>query len=371
MTESPGTSWFRLNLAALPRGVVVVDASASALPLWLGPIASVLEELAEKLPRESHPEVAFLGDRRTHPLDKILAALAPGSSFDIASQLGRFPVFGPLLWELSHERPRPLLLLANTPLLDGEDWAVPDVTARTLVYRLIGEQRISCEGFREVGPETDLSVLVEHLRNLIRSLRIGHPAALATCWDNEAFSWEACALNWRTDASLELTAAFVLPQNCTPTAEVVRADGVTHNLALEPAETPAEPLPLTLSAAEGNVLNLWRRGTPFWCSHCSRSHPPGQLACHGPETGLGLFPSLRNPAPAYRAKLHATEWSLAPLPRGLLTQADGSVIEVRRHREMLHTFEHDHWIASEREPNHFRALDDGAYLLHPIEASRG
>lgn len=369
MNELLRKAWYRLDLAALPRGVVAVDVTANAAALWFGPVASILEELAEKLPPESHPEIAFLGDRRTYPLSVVLRALsnAPGATVDIASQLSRYPVIGPLLWELSRGPGRPLVILANSPLLDAEDWAVPEVTVRTLVYRLTGSGPITPPAFREVGPETDLGVLVEHLRDPIRRVNVGHGAALAVDWDNDAFLWENGILNGEPPASLELNAAFVHPEDRPPEAVVTRGAGVAHRITLVPIPFPPATPCVPLTPAEGNVLSLWQRGTPFWCVACSRSHPPGQLLCAIPGSRSGLFPSLQGLANAlaYRVELRTGEWLLTPLSRGIMDLTEGRVLVNRERSAPEYQFVDGNWLAFADEQNPFISLDGSTFLIRP------
>jgi hypothetical protein len=351
--------------------VVAVDATAAAAGLWFGPVASVLEELAERLPPESHPEVAFLGDRRTHPLGAVLRGLsstspaASGPPVDVAGHLGRFPVIGPLLWELSRDPARPLLVLGNSPLIDAEDWAVPEFTGRTLVYRLTGTDAVSHTAFREVGPETELSVLVEHLRDPVLGVRVGHPAALPVDWDNDSYRWDDGALVWEPPATPELTAGFLHPEGEPPHAMVTKGHGVEHRLALTPASPSAAPAPIPLRPAEGNVLNLWRRGTPYWCGGCSRSHPPGQLWCSGSTGGAALFPTLRDcpAAAAYVAEPRAGEWVLTPIRRGVLPLPDGRVLVARSGAAAEYNFDAGRWEPFAEEPGAFVALDSGGYLI--------
>lgn len=373
MSGSLKTAWYRLDLSALPRGVVAVEASASAAGLWFGPVASVLEELVEKLPPNSHPEVAFLGDRQTYPLSAVLRGLsstsAPGTgpTVDIAAQLGRYPVLGPLLWELSRGPVRPLLVLANSPLLDIEDWAVPEVTGRTLVYRLTGTEPMSHPAFREVGPETELGVLVEHLRDPVRGVRVGQGEALAVDWDNDAYRWDDGALVWGPPAAAELTASFLHPEGRVPEAVITRGNGAEHRLALAPVPPPVEARAIPLSPGEGNVLNLWRRGTPYWCGNCSRSHPPGQLWCAGVPAGRGLFPTLRDApaAMAYVGEARSGEWVLTPVPRGIVPLADGRVLVSRDGAASEYVFDADHWEAFAEDPGAFVPLDGGGFVIRP------
>lgn len=358
--------WYRLTLEGLPRGVVVVDATPSAAALWFGPVASILEEIVEKLPPEMHPEVAFLGDRKTHSLDTVIRSLAPGpatgAAIEIPSQLGRYPVLGPLLWELSRGPARPLLVLANSPILDLEDWAAPEYAGRTLVYRMMGSEPLSHPSFREVGPETDLAVLVEHLHDPIASLRIGHPSALAMDWSNDTFRWEDGMLHGTATANL--IAQFLHPHEGQPEALVTKQSGIEHRLTLAAAPPPEAPTRIPLSPAEGNVLNLWRRGSGFWCGHCSRTHAPGQVWCRGSGNPTGLFPSFATlNALAYLSECRDGVWFAMPVHRGITPISDRAVSITRSGAVAEYHFEDRHWLAVVGDPGTFLALDDSRFLI--------
>lgn len=372
VSEALQSGWFRLDLAGLPRPVVAIDATAAAAGLWFGPAASVLEEVAEKLPPAAHPEIAFLGDRKTYPLAAILrglsSPLAPptGPSVDVNSQVGRHPVLGPLLWELSKSPVRPLLLLANAPVLDAEDWAIPDIASRLLVYRMTGADPVTHPAFREVGPETELGVLVEHLRDPVTAVRVRHESGLAADWDNDAYAWDEGALAWQPPAAPELGVRFLHGEGPPPAATVRKAGGAEHTLPLVAAPAPADPAPVPLAPAEANVLNLWRRGTGFWCGQCSRTHAPGQVWCPGQADGVGLFPTMAaNPAGAYLAEPRSTEWQATPIRRGVVQVAPGQVLVSRPGAAAEYRFDAGRWEPYADDPGAFVPLDTGAFLIRP------
>src|SRR5262245_7954447 len=118
-------SWYRFDAGSLPRGVVVVEAMKESAALWQGPVASILELLAEKLPANQQPDVVFLGDNRTHPLDVVLRGLSAESkptraALDVECELGRYPVIGPLLWALQQDLRHdvPVLVISTRPVID-------------------------------------------------------------------------------------------------------------------------------------------------------------------------------------------------------------------------------------------------------------
>ncbi|MBX9583497.1 MAG: hypothetical protein K2X87_24615, partial [Gemmataceae bacterium] len=276
------TGWYALDPASLPRGVVIADASPAAAALWHGPVASVLEELADRLPAGARPEVVFLGGRVRHPLGDVLRGLgsghpaAAGPGVGIAANLGRYPAAGPALRDLFDGPPRPVLLLLNGPALDLDDWAVPEVTSRVLVYRLTGADRVSPAGFAELGPDADLGGLVAHLADPVRAVRV---TGFALDWDNDAHRWGDGELTAAGPAAVPLRVRLARADGATPEAVVSRTSGAEHRLTLTPCPTPVEPAAVPLSAAEGLILDQWERGNGFYCGACRRSHPPGRVRC--------------------------------------------------------------------------------------------
>src|SRR5262249_59459700 len=145
----------------------------------------------------------------------------------------------------------------------------------------------------------ELGVLVEHLRDPVRGVRVGQGEALAVDWDNDAYRWDDGALVWGPPAAAELTASFLHPEGRVPEAVITRGNGAEHRLALAPVPPPVEARAIPLSPGEGNVLNLWRRGAPYLCGDWFRSHPPGQLRWRGGPAGRGALPAPPGaPAPA-------------------------------------------------------------------------
>lgn len=71
--------WYGFPPAALPAGVVAVEATEQAAPFWApnGPVCEILGHLHASFPANEPPGVAFLGDRSTRPLPAVLGALQP------------------------------------------------------------------------------------------------------------------------------------------------------------------------------------------------------------------------------------------------------------------------------------------------------
>ena len=354
------TGWYALDAAALPRGVVVADASPAVAALWHGPIASILEEVADRLPADARPDIVFLGGRVRHPLADILRGLgsthpaAAGPAIDIGANLGRYPVAGPILRDLLDGPPCPVLLLLNGPALDLDDWAVPEVTSRLLVYRLTGTDRVSPDGFAEVGPDADLAGVVAHLADPVRSVRI---AGFALDWDNDRFRWDGGALSADERAAIPARVRLALPEGTEPAAVVTRAGGAEHRPALSPAAAPPGPPAVTLAPAEGMVLDLWERGQAYYCGACRQSHPPGQARCEG--GGPGLLPTAAGLVVVAR---RVGGWAVAPVPRGILPLPDGRVLVRRPGAAGCYGLDDGRWVPLD-DPGPWVPLGDGTFAV--------
>lgn len=352
-----GDGWFRAGPAGLPRGVVVADATAAAAPLWDGPILSVLEELAEQLPPAEQPEVAFLGSRTLRPLAEVVRDISSG---EVRRELGRYPVAGPVLYDLLRGPPRPVLLVLAGPPADLADWDVPEVTAQVAVYRLTGPGRVSPPGFTEYGPADDLGAAVAHLRDPVRTVRVGGPA-FAVDWDGDA-RWEAGTLT--ADGPGGVTARLLVPDGVTPEAVFVRASGVEHLAPMTPVAAPPAAPALGLTPPEGVVLDVWRAGHPYHCGACRRSHPPGQVGCRPPAPPGGLFPTLGEaPAAVHIAVRGPGGWAATPVPRGVVPLPDGAVLVRRPRAAAGYEWGGAGWVPLAADPGGFVPIAGGTYIL--------
>ena len=366
------TNWYAPSLAALPRGVVVVEATRAAATLWDGPVASVLEELADQLAADSYPEVVFLGDRHGHPLAGVLLGLssphpaAGGTPVPIAPQLGRYPVAGPALWAVECGPPRPILLLLNACPLDLDDWATPALARRVLVYRLTGGERVAPPAFTELGPEADLGRLAAHLRDPAEAVRVADPAALVVDWHGDECRWDAGGVACGLPAAGGPLLRVAHPDGFRPEAVVRRASGAEYRVPLAPATPPAPTPAITLTRAEETVLTEWANGRPFWCGGCRRPHPPGALVCQT-GGGPGLFPTLPpGPvAPLYLATDRGGRWHLSPAARGIAVAPDGRVLVCRDGATAGYEFDGGVWAALVDEAARFAPAGDGVYALRP------
>ncbi|MBX9625117.1 MAG: hypothetical protein K2X82_15025 [Gemmataceae bacterium] len=360
-----GDGWFRADPAGLPRGVVVADATAAAAPLWDGPVLSVLEELAEQVPPAEQPEVAFLGGRELHPLAEVVRAIASGEA---RRQLGRYPVAGPVLWDLLRGPPRPVLFVLAGPPADLADWDVPEVTARAAVYRLTGPGRVSPPGFTEYGPADDLAAAVAHLRDPVRTVRVGSPA-FALDWEGDA-RWEAGVLT--ADGPGGVTARLLHPEGGMPEAVFVRASGAEHRRTMTPTDGPPAIAALGLTPAEGVVLDVWRAGHPYHCGACRRSHPPGQVGCRPPAPAGGLFPTLAEGMPSVHVAVRGPGgWAVTPVPRGIVPLPDGTVLVRRPGAAPGYEWDGAGWVPLADDPGGFVPVADGAYILAGPAEERG
>jgi hypothetical protein len=359
------TGWYALDPAALPRGVVVADASPAAAALWDGPIASILEELADRLPADARPGVVFLGGRDRHPLGGVLRGLgsghpaADGPGVGIAANLGRHPAAGPVLRDLLDGPPRPVLFLLNGPTLDLDDWAVPEVTSRTLVYRLTGTGRVSPAGFAELGPAADLGDLVAHLADPVRSVRLD---GFALDWDNDAYRWADGELAADGPAAVPVRVRLAVADGATPGAVVTRTGGAEHRLALTPGTAPADPAEVPLTAAEGLILDQWERGNGFYCGACRRPHPPGRVRCD-PGGGPGLLPTAAGLAASLVvAARRSGGWAVTPVSRGVLPLPDGRVLARRPGAAGCYGLDAGRWVPFD-DPGDWLPLGDGAFAV--------
>lgn len=352
--------WYTLDPAALPAGVVVADASPAAAALWHGPIASVLEELADRLGADARPEVVFLGGRVRHPLGGVLRGLgsphpaAAGPAVDVAANLGRHPVAGPTLRDLLDGPARPVLLLHNGPALDLDDWAVPEITARVLVYRLTGPDRVAPAAFTEVGPDADLADVVAHLADPIRSVRID---GFALDWEPDLYHWQDGVLTADDAAAVPARVRLAVADGETPGATVTRAGGADHRVALTPGRGPDRPAAVALSPPEGLVLDLWERGQGYYCGACRRSHPPGRVRCDG--GGPGLLPTVAGLVVATR---RAGGWEATPVPRGVLPLPDGRVLVRGPGAARCYGVDDGRWSPWD-DPGEWVPLGDGGYAF--------
>jgi|GEM_PF-3646255 len=366
------THWYRLDSGALPGGVVAVDATSAARLLWAGPIASVLEELVESLPPSEHPDVVFLGDRMRHPIQRVLEAMSPSADlatgFDLESQLGRYPVVGPLFRDLLDEPPRPVLLLLSGlsgPIIDLDDWAVPDVTRRVLAYRLTGSVRQTSDAFAELGSDADLKQAVDHLRDPVRSATIGGGNVLPLDWKQDGWSSRDGGLGCDRPESIEVELQLRHPSGVAPRAAITRLSGVALDLPLIRCDGPARLVPTVLTRGEWNVLDSWERNRSYYCSHCRHNHLPGQLRCEGPARSLPLFPSIDAslPAPAYVVIKRGGQWSLIPYSRGIVPLGDDRVIINRLNQFSVSHFDGSKWEWQVGENSGFIPLDDGGFAV--------
>lgn len=367
------THWYRLDGRTLPGGVVAVDATSSAQPFWAGPIASVLEGISEGLPHTEHPEVVFLGDRIRHSLDRVLAVASSSSdgvaSLNLESQLGRYPVAGPLFRDLLDEPPRPVLLLLSgmsRPIIDLEDWAAPEFARRVLAYRLAGNARQTRADFEEMGPDADLQQAVDHLRDPVEAVTIGGGNAIVMDWNEDGWSWRDGCLTRDHPPSIEVEVRLCHPPGIAPRAVIARRSGTTLDLPLSQCVGPPPRMPIAMTPSEWNVLDAWERNRNFSCSHCRQNHAPGQLGCAGPAPSFALFPSVDSPPPAaaYVAKRQrGGQWSLVPHTRGLISLGEDRVAVKTGPRVSIYIFEGAEWMLQKGEPAGFPPVEDGGFAV--------
>jgi len=367
-------NWYQLDLGSLPRGIVVAESTHGSAALWAGPITSLLEELAEQLPPGSHPDVVFLGDRRPHSLAAVLGSVSPThpaasreAAPSVDRQLGRYPVVGPVMWEVERGSARPVLLLLTGTPLDLDDWATPAVARRTLVYRLTGPERVTPAVFTELGPEADLGRLGAHLRDAVTTVRVGGGAAVVVDWADDAGRWADGATTCGPPAAGPFHFLVAHAEGVVPDAVVGRASGAESRLQLVPARPPDPPAAVALSPAEGTILTMWASGRAFWCGACRQNHPPGALWCPPNEGRPGLFPTLAAgpAAPTYVAATRGGRWDATPVPRGIVVLPDGRVVVRRDGAAPVCDFDGTRWNFGGDDPGRFVPAGDARFALRP------
>jgi hypothetical protein len=307
--------WYRLRSRAVPRPVVALDVSAAAEPLWPVLLGTV-EGLAEELPEPARPEVAFLGGTDRYPLDRFLR-----SADDLyRANRGRGRVVSPLLESFGSTWPARVVVVAVKPVWDLADWKGRD---RLAVIRTDPTTSV-CDG---AFPETDLSdvaAVAGVVHRPVTAVRLGGGGAMPVGWDNPAFRFADGAVVADPNGRWDVTAGFAGVIDLGPaTAVLVRSDGTTDRLPLEPADPPAEPGWVPFTAAELTALDAWKGNRSAHCPRCRADHPPGVVAC---PSGEVLLPSLARFAGGFvRVKVKMFQASYQP-PRQTVPLPDGGVV---------------------------------------------
>lgn len=324
------SQWYVLNVASLPKGIVIVDATAEAGVLWETIVLSTLEELGEQLPAELQPGIVFLGDHHVHPFTEVLHALkgiaGPGNSINLQSELGRFSVIGPFFREWLRADPRPVVLMTNSPIEDLEDWGDSRFLTSLLVKRLTGSERLTRPPFHEIGYEADLQVLVKHLQDPVQEMRVGGQGVFAIDWLPVEMIWENGTLRGPGIHTPNARMLLAHPMGQLPRIELLRESGTTISLPLTPITAPPEPGPIILSVSEASVIDRWIAGRSFPCRQCLVSHPPGHLRYSG-CSGKELLSSLQNHAQNTIWKLKKDgEWKALPAPQSIVLHEDEMIV---------------------------------------------
>lgn len=353
--------WYRFDAGLLPRGIVIVEAMRQSASLWEGPVASLFETLAESLPANLQPEIAFLGDSRTFPLQAVQQ-----NTITLARELGRYPVLGPLLHALQRDAlgDVPLLVITTRPVVDIDDWNVPEVTRRTLVYRLFGEARVSPDGFREVDNTTDFSQFVEHLSDPIEHVRITQDQGLAVNWSGSGYLRQGPGLEAGGLADYATTVQFVSSGSAPATAQVRRRSGVERRVPLRTAAPLPESEAVPLRGSEGSVLSFWRRGMTYYCPGCRWSHPPGHVRCRD-AGGAPLFPTLES-RPIGTVVVVENQGGAAErfreVPRRRLLLEDGRVLDWSEDVPKFQVYRGDQW-HDEAAAGRFLSIGENRHAL--------
>lgn len=323
--------WWSVSADTLPRGIVAVDATREAAPLWRGPYFSVLEELAAILPESARPEIAFLGDVRTYPLDEVLRGVDPtarptGPAVAIDVNLGRCPLVGPLMRTAAEGQQRTIVVLTNQPILDLDDWDVPGVQESLAVYRVIGADRLTQGGIPEWSTaDTELSHVAKYLHNPLTRVRVGGDGVYPLAWDAPEYRWTEGTLIADNPGPLHVS---MTGSDDRPRAEGVRANGGRVELRVTPCDPRPDGVTFELAPAEAMVLDLWSGGTAFACRGCGRVHPPGQVRCLGGTDGAGPLPTVAafDTGTVCLVTRHPGRWSGRTIPSRVVELPDDRVL---------------------------------------------
>jgi hypothetical protein len=358
--------WYQLSQEHLPAGVVFIDATKGAERLLReGFVLSILEDLWDNLPATLRPEVGFLGGRRSFTLLEVIGALSgervEGAAVDLDRELGRFPVVGPGLREWIRAQTRPVVLLTNTRILDLDDWTVPEVVMSLLVYRLTGYDRLTPTPFREVGTETDLGVLVEHLRDSVLEWTVGDSQVFVVDWDVPDLVGEDGTVR-RKGGKLEAVSLLLAhAEGHLPQATFRRASGTTVKVRMIESQAHPKRPAIEIPHAETIAIDTWRGGRPFWCAEC-RGHTPGQFWC-GNRADKATFPSLAGTArgTAWAFKFDR-RWLASPAPNGIVI-LDGQAVVNRNGEWKTYAYDDGRWSPTDELKDRLIKRSDDEFLI--------
>jgi hypothetical protein len=309
--------WFQARVRPVPRSVVVLDVSAAAAPYWPA-LRNTVEQLAELLTPNAHPDVAFLGSAERIPLARFRRAAEPLH----AANAGRGRVISPLLESFREAWPEAVLLLAARPVIDLADWRLAPHPNRLTVVRLDPGVPVA-DGACSETERIDFDAMAK-LMQPPPSVRLHLPGRIPFAWDNPSYRFDAGALVADPGEGGDVRVGFLsAAEGAAPVAELLSASGAVSRLALAPAE-PLQPLPwLRFAAPECAVLEAWRDGRSAYCSRCGTDHAPGQVAC---PAGGALLPSLAKLLPGGFVRVGADAASYQPVPSPALRVGETALV---------------------------------------------
>jgi hypothetical protein len=225
------------------------------------------------------------------------------------------------------EPARTVAVVTNNPVIDLEDWDVPEIRPSLVVYRLMGVERLGTGNIAEWSPaDTELSRVADFLRNPLTELRIGGNGVLPLAWDAPTYRWES---GWLIGRNSDRHAVHVCTSGETlPTAVAVRANGGQCEVTPVPCEPREDGETFELTPTEGVVLDLWRGGTPYSCRSCGQLHKPGQVGCTGQAAGTGPLPTLSALPPGTICLItrYAGGWSGRTVPSRVVSLSEDRVL---------------------------------------------
>ncbi len=357
--------WYGLDPTGLPRGVILIDATLSAEPLWHGPISSILEEFRDRLPTERHPEVVFLGGHEPQTLDRVLDGLltpsGPLPSLDLQKEFDRYPVIGPYLRNWIRSASQPVVLLTNSQVPDIEDWAIPEVIAALVITRLTGPQRLSPPIFRESGLDSDLDSLVEHLHDSISEIRVGGNQAFVLDWQPQICSWENGELRAPGEHIKELLVLVTHPDDHTPYCELRRRSGSAIKVPLVAAGDVPSPTDAVTAPDAESVMRRWRAGHSSGCPYCPAQHSPGKLWCERNGEGAILRSLAKFPRGTAWMLKQNRGWTAMATPRGIVLH-DDVILAARNGEWIAYQLQNNRWLPT-AAPQVLIQLDENKFLL--------
>lgn len=277
--------WYQLTKIELPRARVIIDVSRSGEKLW-PMLYSLISGLTETLPRESWPEVLFLGDTISRPLAEFTSQHE--SLYQADRYRGR--VMGPTFHHLETLTPTNTVLIGCGPILDLEDWHDTPIVGRTIFTKLLDSIQITNNRYAE--PIVSMDELTSWVNLSFQSLTIRLPKGIPTDGDRTEYRYLPERIVSESSGNLPLRFAYISESSDPPFAEIRLSNGGVIKQDVIPCEPLASPLWRNLPNAEFTIIDQWRRNGGYLCQ-CGQTHPAGQWCCTSDAEPRPLLTSLK------------------------------------------------------------------------------